>query len=201
MATALFEVMNHVTLSLRALGTFSDEEFYQFCLDNPELKFERSADGQIHIMPNTGGTTGDRNSEINFQLRGWNKKHRLGQVFDSSTAFRLPDTSVLSPDAAWITNSRWESLTEKQRKQFPPLCPDFVVELRSESDSHKELKKKMQLWMENGCQLAWLIDPQEQTTLIYRAGQESETVIGFGGHLSGEAVLPGFLLELNQLVG
>lgn len=189
-----------ITLSFRSIGGLSQQEFMQFCLENPELKFERTSEGQIIIMPNTGGRTGDLNSEINMQLRLWSKATNLGKVFDSSTSFRLASGAVRSPDAAWVAKERWEKLSEREQRQFPPLCPDFIIELRSESDSLKELQQKItEDWIGNGCRLAWLIDADAQTVYIYRPGAAPQFVQGFDRHLSGDEVLPGFALDLSQL--
>lgn len=193
-------MLENIILTTKALGNFSDDEFYNFCLENPELKFERTSKGQIIIMPNTGGNTGRINSKIISRLVVWNETFHLGEVFDSSTAFRLPNTAVRSPDASWILKNRWESLTEKQQKQFPPLCPDFVIELRSETDSWADLDKKIQEeWLVNGCRLAWLIDPLEQKAYIYRPEQAVEEVSSFDHILKGEHVLPEFELNLESL--
>ncbi|MFN4146888.1 MAG: Uma2 family endonuclease [Runella sp.] len=179
---------------------FSDDEFYSFCRQNDTLKFEREANGTIIVMPNTGGKTGKRNLKITMRLGIWNEKTQLGEAFDSSTAFRLPSTAVRSPDAAWIVRERWESLTEKEKEQFPPLCPDFVVELMSATDDLQIAKNKMtNEWIANGCRLAWLINPQEETNYIYRSNGEIQIVKGFDKTLSGEDVLPGFTLELKEL--
>ena len=176
----------------------NDEEFYEFCQQNNDLKLERDANGTILIMPNTGGKTGKRNAEIIFQLISWNKREKTGEIFDSSTAFRLPTTAVRSADGAFVSRERWEELTEQE--QFPPLCPDFVIELMPKSDSLKEAKAKMLTdWMENGCRLGWLIDPFNQTTHIYRADGSIEIKRGFDTTLSGEDVLPGFQFDLTEL--
>ena len=192
--------MDAIVLSVNAVGGFNDEEFYNFCQDNPTMRFERDAQGQIIIMPNTGGKTGIINFEITAQLRNWNKAYRLGKGFDSSTAFRLPNTAVRSPDAAWVSNERWQGLSQQEQKQFPPLCPDFVIELKSESDQLPGVQKKMREWLENGCRLAWRIDPQTETVYVYRPGPEVETVSSFTGELSGGEVLPGFTLQLSELL-
>jgi Uma2 family endonuclease len=193
-------MLENVLLTTKSLGTFTDEEFYNFCLDNPDLKFERTAKGQITIMPNTGGNTGRLNSKIIARLVIWNENLQLGEVFDSSTAFRLPSSAVRSPDASWISKSRWESLTTKEQKQFPPLCPDFVIELRSESDNWADLDKKIQEeWIGNGCQLVWLIDPQTQKAYIYRPEQSSQEVDSFDNVLKGVDILPEFELNLGDL--
>jgi Uma2 family endonuclease len=192
--------MEAIVLSVNAVGGFNDEEFYNFCQDNPTMRFERDAQGQIIIMPNTGGKTGIINLEIARQFGNWNKAHRLGKGFDSSTAFRLPNTAVRSPDVAWVSNGRWQGLSEQEQKQFPPLCPDFVIELKSESDQLPNVQKKMQEWLDNGCRLAWLIDPQGETVYIYRPGMEVETHSSFTGTLSGGEVLLGFSLQLDELL-
>ena len=178
----------------------NDEEFYDFCQQNSNLKLEREANGTILIMPNTGGKTGIRNGEITFQLILWNKKHKLGKVFDSSTAFKLPSSAVRSADGAFVSLERWESLTDDEQERFPPICPDFVIELVSKSDTLKDAKEKMQDdWMANGCRLGWLIDPFNQTTYIYRAEGSIHINRGFDKPLSGEDVLPGLEFDLTEL--
>jgi Uma2 family endonuclease len=124
-----------IIISTRAIGGLNDDVFYRFCRDNRDLTFERNAAGQLMLIPNAGGKTGIRNAEIAFQVSAWNKAHKLGITFDSSTTFRLPNTAMRSPDAAWIPRERWDKLTPKEQEQFPPLCPDFVIELRSRTDS------------------------------------------------------------------
>lgn len=178
------------------------DDFYQFCQDNPDYKFEREPDGRIIVMPNTGGKTGIRNAELNADVLIWNRQTKAGFVFDSSTAFDLPDGSTRSPDVAWIGRERWEALSDHDQEIFPPLCPDFVIELlradvRSPSDSLNATKKKMTaVWMANGCRLAWLIDPKTQTVHIFRANGEIQIINGFDKPLSGEDVLVGFGLTL-----
>ena len=174
---------------------FSDDEFVRFCDDNPSLRFERRKNGDIVLMSLTGGETGNRNIEIGADFVFWNRGSKWGYFFDSSTAFRLPDTSVLSPDVAGVSRTRWESLTEQQRRKFVPLCPDFVLELKSPSDRLADAKQKMTDWMDNGCQLGWLIDTDTRTAYIYRPNQEPEEITGLTT-LSGEAILPDFDLVL-----
>ncbi len=184
-------------ISFRVRQIMTTDEFYTFCQDNPTYNFERDPDGRIFVMPNTGGKTGIRNSEINADVIIWNRQTKLGLVFDSSTAFDLPDGSTRSPDVAWVSRERWESLTEAQQEKFPPVCPDFVIELLSPSDSLSITKKKMtEVWIANGCRLAWLIDPKTETTHIFRANGEIQLVQGFDKTLSGEDVLPGLTLTL-----
>ena len=173
------------------------DDFYVFCQENPDYLFEREADGRIIVMPNTGGVTGIRNSEINADVIIWNRQAKVGVGFNSSTAFSLPDGSTRSPDVAWTSRDRWEALTEQEQKKFPPICPDFVIELLSETDSLKAVKAKMEaVWIANGCRLAWLIDPKTQTTHIFRANGEIQ-IVGFDKPLSGEDVLAGFALTLQ----
>lgn len=138
-----------------------------------------------------------RNSEINADVIIWNRQAKLGRVFDSSTAFDLPDGSTRSPDVAWVSHERWEALSEREQEKFPPLCPDFVIELLSSSDSLNATKTKMtDVWVANGCRLAWLIDPKTETTHIFCANGEIQIVQGFDKPLSGEDVLVGFALKL-----
>ena len=177
----------------------NDDEFFRFCQDNPDLKFERRKNGDIILMGQTGSETGANNSEINADFVLWNRKVKFGKVFDSSSGFRLPDTSVMSPDVALIAKARWDALTPEQRKNFAPICPDFVLELRSQSDRLKDCFEKMNDWMDNGCRLAWLIDLDNELTYVYRAGQDREEISGLI-MLSDEDVLPGFTLDLGQLV-
>jgi len=192
-------MIDNILLDTSAFGQLSDEQFFDFCQQNRDLRIERTASGQIIIMTPTGGITGNRNSEILFQLNLWNKKDQGGYVFDSSTGFTLTDTSVLSPDASWVRKERWEALSVEQQEKFPPLCPDFVIELRSKTDNLTELKKKMNAWMKNGCQLAWLIDPENQQVFTYKPNGKPTTIQGFGNTLSGENVLPGFRFDLQVL--
>ena len=149
-------------------------------------------------MPPTGGKTGNRNAEITMQLGLWTKQDRTGIFFDSSTGFRLPNNAVRSPDAAWVTQSRFDTLTNEQKEQFLPLCPDFLIELRSPSDSLPSLKEKSQEYIDNGAQLAWLIDPEEQWVHIYRPHLPVE-VLENPAELSADPVLPGFVLNLNEI--
>lgn len=187
------------TLKGRYIERMTDEEFFHFCQDNKEFKFERTSDGQIIVMSPTGFTTGDRNSEVIAQLRQWNKKYRLGRTVDSDTGFYLPNGAMRNPDTAWISHERLSSLNSEQLKRFPHVCPDFVVELRSESDSLAELQEKMREWMSNGCRLGWLIDAEEEIVYVYNEDGSDTIHHGFDASLSGEAVLPGFSLILSEL--
>ncbi len=176
----------------------TDEQFYQLCQDNRDLRFERNINGDMVIMPPTGGETSNRNLRIIQQLGIWTDKNQTGIAFDSSGGFKLPNGADRSPDAAWIPKKKWENLTQEQRQKFLPLCPDFVVELRSPSDNLKSLQKKMQEYIENGTKLAWLINRQDQQVEIYRQGQEVE-ILNNPQTLSGEDVLVDFVLELSLI--
>jgi len=186
--------MTAFTLNLNSM-TMTDEQFFQLCQDNRDLRFERNADGGLIIMPPTGGETGNRNAGITAQLWLWNEQSQLGLVFDSSTGFKLPNGADRSPDASWILKERWEQLTSAERKQFLPLCPDFVIELLSPSDSLKVTQEKMAEYRDHGTRLGWLIIPASGQVEIYRPGQEVE-VLENPDQLSGETVLPGFILNL-----
>ncbi|MDZ7936240.1 MAG: Uma2 family endonuclease [Emticicia sp.] len=178
----------------------SDDEFYDFCTQNDSLKFERDAKGNIIIMPNTGGITGNLNFELNIEFGIWNRQAKLGKGFDSSTTFRLPSTAARSADVAWVSNEVWDELDLTQQTKFPPVCPEFVIELMSNTDSLKDAQKKMsEEWIANGCKLAWLINPKTQKTYIFRPKLEMETVVGFDKKLFGEDVLVGFELDLGIL--
>ncbi len=174
------------------------EAFLDLVAANPELQLERTSTGELVIMPPTGGETGDRNDEISFQIRAWNKQTKLGKTFNSSTGFNLPNEATRSPDASWVRLDRWEALTSAEQEAFPPLCPDFVVELRSPTDNLKKLQAKMQEYLEQGAQLGWLIDPKTKQVEIYRLGQDKE-VLSQPTTLSGEDVLPGFVLDLRPV--
>lgn len=186
------------TLNLPDSIKLTSEAFLEFVAANPELQLERTSTGELVIMSPTGGETGDRNSEINFHLRVWNKRTQLGKVFDSSTGFTLANGATRFPDASWVRLDRWLALTSQQREAFPPLCPDFVVELRSPTDNLKNLQAKMQEYIEQGATLGWLIDPKTKQVEIYRQGQDRE-ILNQPTTLSGENILPGFVLDLQSV--
>ena len=181
------------------IRTMTDDEFFYFCQENNDRKFERDAQGNIKIMAQTGGETGERNSELTAELTIWNRVAKLGYVYDSSTGFRLPNGATRGPDAAWVVAERRNALTSEQRKKFPPLCPDFVVELLSESDTLKETDTKMREYIDNGCRLGWMIDPKTEEVRIYRADGSVSVMHGFDNSLSGEDVLPEFSFALSLL--
>ena len=185
--------------TLELADEMDDKAFYRFCRRNDHLRFERNPDGTILIMPNTGGKTGIRNTKIVSRLDIWSESFG-GKVFNSSTAFKLPNFATRSPDASWISDDRWNKLTEEEQERFPPIAPDFVVELMSASDKLKKAQEKMHEYIENGVQLAWLIQPSSQTVFIYRAEGTISKVIDFDTKLSGENVLPEFEFSLKLLL-
>jgi Uma2 family endonuclease len=187
-------MMTTVTLKLETVG-LTDEQFYRLCQMNQDWQFERTRQGELIIMSPVGGVSGNREADIITDLNVWNRQTKLGKVFSSSTIFRLPNGGDRSPDAAWIKLERWEALTEDERESFPPICPDFVIELRSRTDSLKPLQEKMKEYLSSGLRLGWLINPQGQTVEIYRADRDVE-VLPFPAALSGEEVLPGFVLNM-----
>ncbi|WP_107666283.1 Uma2 family endonuclease [Cyanothece sp. BG0011] len=176
----------------------TDEQFFQLCQDNRDLRFERNSNGDILIMPPTGGETSNRNSSINYQLYAWNLQNKSGVTFDSSGGFKLPNGADRSPDASWIPLEKWNNLTPQQRQKFLPLCPDFVIELRSPTDSLKTLQNKMKEYLENGTKLGWLINPKAKQVEVYRQGKQVE-ILDNPTTLSGEDVLPYFVLDLEKI--
>jgi Uma2 family endonuclease len=190
----------HPPLIVRAHPVFdlSDDEFFEFCQINRDLRIERNAHGEFIVMPPTGGRTSERNAEITMQLRAWAKRDGTGAAFDSSGGFILPNTAVRSPDAAWVETPRLAALSAEQRRKLLPLCPDFVIELRSPTDSLSLLQAKMQEYLDNGTRLAWLIDPEERRVYVYRPAMNVET-IDHPDTLSGALVLPEFVLDLGEV--
>jgi Uma2 family endonuclease len=177
----------------------TQEQFEALAAANRDLHLERTSEGELIVNPPTGGESGKRNLSISTQLGNWFEAHEeLGEAFDSSTGFRLPNGADRSPDASWLSRERWESLTPQQRKGFVPLCPDFVVELRSESDSLPKLQAKMREYIDNGARLGWLIDPQNRRVEIYRPRREVELSEN-PSNLSGEDILPEFVLDLRRV--
>jgi Uma2 family endonuclease len=187
--------MNTTILKLEPAIALSENQFFSLCQQNPDLKIERSGQGELIIMPPTGGETGRKNATLIARLVMWNETDNLGVVFDSSTCFRLPKGGDRSPDLSWLKKERWDSLTPEQQRKFPPLCPDFVLELLSPSDNLSFTQAKMQEYQANGVQLAWLLNPQDQQVEIYRLGCPVE-ILFRPRELSGENVLPNFVLNL-----
>ncbi|MGL4500358.1 MAG: Uma2 family endonuclease [Planktothrix sp.] len=183
-----------IILNLKTVN-LSEDQFYQLCQINENWRLEETAQGELIIMPPLGGVSGNREADLIANVVFWNRQTQLGKVFSSSTIFILPQGGKRSPDVAWVENARWESLTQEQQEKFVPLCPDFVIELRSRTDPLKQLQDKMQEYLNSDLKLGWLINPQTQQVEIYRPTQPVETV-QLPTRLSGENVLPGFTLDL-----
>lgn len=186
-----------VTLDLSPIATLSHERFYELCMANRDIPMERSPEGELIIMPPVGGESGRKEAQYITKLGIWNERMGLGEVFSSSTIFKLPGGGDRSPDAAWVRKDRWEALTPEQQRKFPPLCPDFVIELRSESDRLKSLQQKMQEYLNSGLRLGWLINSQDRAVEIYRPTANVET-LPLPAKLSGEDVLPDFSLQITE---
>ena len=187
-----------IVVHLQPVLNLSDEQLYDFSRINRELRIERNTRGELIIMSPTGGDTGERNAEITTQLRLWAKRDGTGATFDSSTGFRLPNRAVRSPDAAWIPYARLDNLTAEQRKKFIPLCPDFVIELRSATDSLNDLQDKMQEFLDNGTQLGWLIDSEQQRVYVYQPDKPIHELNNLET-ISGDPLLSGFELDLREI--
>lgn len=185
-------------LNLRPVMELTDERLYLLCQANRELRFERTAQGELLLMAPTAGETGRRNATLTQHLANWADIDGSGLVFDSSTGFVLPNGAMRSPDAAWLRHSRWESLRLDQKQTFIPLCPDFVIELRSGTDSLQALQDKLQEYIQNGALLGWLIDPQYRRVYVYRPGVPVKC-LEKGNAISGDPELPGFVLDLSQV--
>lgn len=199
--------MSHVTITeefgwpfkLKVQRTkLTEEQFIVLCQENPELRLELSAQGELIIMPPTGSAGGWRSGEVFGSLRTWAKKDQTGLSFDSSTGFTLPNGAIRSPDASWILRERWTALAKAQREKFAPICPDFVAEVRSQSDKLPDLLDKMQEYLDNGARLGWLIDPLDKRAYIYRPGQPVDTLES-PEVVSGDSVLPGFVFQIQEL--
>jgi Uma2 family endonuclease len=190
--------MTALTVNLNPVIELTDEQFFQLCQANRDLRFERTATGELIIMPPVGGETSNRNGRLNQQLFNWAEADGTGIAFDSSGGFKLPNGADRSPDASWVTLERWNTLTQEQQTRFLPLCPDFVVELLSPSDSLKVAQEKMREYRDNGARLGWLINRKSRQVEIYRIGQEVE-VLESPASLSGEDVLAGFVLNLTAI--
>ena len=187
-----------LVVRLRPVLDLSEDQFFELCQINRDLRIERNAEGELLIMPPTGGDTGEQDSEINMQLRLWAKRDATGTVFSSSTGFRLPNAAVRSPDAAWMRHSRLEQIPREQRRRFIPACPDFAIELRSPSDRLGDLHDKMREYLDNGAQLGWLLDPDPRHVYIYRPDDPVERLEN-PETVSGDPILPGFVLDLREV--
>lgn len=186
-----------VNLSVRRVK-LSDKQFWSLCADNPDLKFELSAKGELIIVPPTLPDSGRKNSDLITDVTIWARKDKNGVVFDSSTIFTFPNGAKRSPDVSWMRRENWDKLSEKERRKVSKIVPDFVIELRSLTDSLAELQTKMREYIENGVQLGWLIDPKNKQVHIYRANGETE-ILDNPQTVAGENVLPGFELNVQQI--
>ncbi|QQE63672.1 hypothetical protein GFS31_03410 [Leptolyngbya sp. BL0902] len=187
-----------IALTLRPTLQLTDEVFERLCQQNPDLRLERTAQGELVAMAPAGSESGYRNADLLGQLWQWNRRQRLGFVFDSSTGFTLPNGAIRSPDAAWVENARWERLSPEQRRRFAPLCPDFVLELKSPSDEIATLQAKLEEYLANGAQLGWLVDPEQQRVYVYSPDQPMQD-FHHPSTLSGDPVLPDFVMDFTLI--
>ena len=187
-----------LVLRLKPVVDLSDDQLLALCAINRELRIERNAKGELLLMPPAGSETGQEEGEITRQLGNWAKRDGSGVAFGPSAGFRLPNTAVRAADAAWVRRSRWEAIPPEDRKKFVPLCPDFVIELRSPSDRLRDLLDKMEEWIANGARLGWLLDPEPRHVYIYRPDQPVERREN-PDTLSGDPLLPGFVLDLREV--
>lgn len=185
-------------MRVRLAQRLDDDGLFELCAKNPTLRVERSADGELLIMPPTGGRTGRRNLSLSTQLGNWIERDGTGVGFDSSTGFLLPNGAERSPDAAWVRRERWDVLSEEEQEKFVPLCPDLVVELRSRTDDLAELQEKMREYMACGARLGWLIDPQSRSVYVYRPNRETEKLED-PATIAGDPELAGFVLDLRAV--
>ncbi|PSB19457.1 Uma2 family endonuclease [Phormidesmis priestleyi ULC007] len=187
-----------LTVHLPSMGKTTHEQFYELCQLNSELRLELSVNGEVIIMPPAFSDTGNRNTRLTQQVTNWADQDGTGEAFDSSAGFTLPNGAIRSPDASWIKSDRWNALTDKQKASFAPICPDFVIELRSSSDTLKSLQNKMQEYIENGAMLGFLIDRKNQTVHLYRP-LRSPKVLQHPESVSGDPELPGFILQMAKI--
>lgn len=197
-AVQIVAARRDLPLRIRPRAPFSDEALFEFCQRNRDLRVERTSDGDLIIMSPTGAETGRRNFTLTALFGAWVARDGTGVGFDSSTGFVLPNGAERAPDVAWVRRSRWEALTAEQRRTFAPLCPDFVIELRSPSDDLEELHAKMREYADNGAALGWLIDPDARCVWVYRGGEAPE-LVETPPTVSGDPILPGFVLDLAAI--
>ncbi|KAF3885811.1 MULTISPECIES: Uma2 family endonuclease [Nostocales] len=199
MTTLLIQTQSvPLTVNIPSIKSMTVEQFYEFCQANRDLRIERNVSGEVIIMPPAFSDTGNRNFKIAVQLGNWAEQDGTGESFDSSAGFTLPNGATRSPDASWIKLERWNALSEEQKASFAPICPDFVIELRSKSDTLNELQSKMQEYIDNGASLGWLIDRKNRKVYTYRPNQEPE-ILDNPETVSGEPVLPGFVLRMAKI--
>lgn len=197
MTAQILEHGRPFALDVHSVG-LSDEQFLRLCQDNEVLRLELTARGELIIMPGAGGIQGMRNASVTSLLVSWAHYYRRGVSFDSSTMFSLPNGAKRSPDASWLRSERWDSLTEEERDGVVPLCPDFVLELRSSTDSVSFLQEKMEEYIANGAQLGLLIDPPSKQVYIYRPNRDVECLDN-PQSVKGDPLMPDFVLDLNQI--
>lgn len=188
----------HLPMRVRLAAPLGDDDLFELCAANRELHIERTSDGELVIMAPTGGETGRRNFDLIGQFAAWVRRDGTGVGFESSTGFLLPNGAERAPDLAWVRSARWNALTESQRRRFPPLCPDFVVELRSPSDVLGEQQAKLEEYMTCGACLGWLIDPEPRRVYVYRPGRPV-AVLDHASELRGDPELPGLVLDLRPI--
>ncbi len=199
MTTLLIQTENiPLMVNFPAIIQMSHEQFYEFCQANRELRIERSATGEVIIMPPTFSDTGNRSGRAFQQLANWADQDGTGETFDSSTGFTLPNGATRSPDASWVKGEHWNTLTEEQKASFAPICPDFVIELRSSSDTLSSLQAKMQEYIDNGALLGFLIDRKNHTVHLYRSNQTHE-ILDAPNSVSADPELPGFILQMAKI--
>lgn len=190
--------MQHVLSIPEKLGRYTDDELFELCAANPDLRIERNANYELIFLPFDGFTTSTYNAELTFKIGVWNRKSKEGFVTNSNGGYILPNGAMRAPDVAWINREKISRIPKEKQKKFLPACPDFVIELRSESDNLSELKAKMEEWIENGTKLGWLIDPKKKQTHVYQPNQEV-IIQDFATDLSGKNVLEGFSVNLIKL--
>jgi Uma2 family endonuclease len=191
--------MDNFVLKDSVTSRMTDDEFLRFCAENSNLRIERNNKHEIIIMSPVNSLGGLNSGEVFRQLSNWNYETGKGVAFDSSAGFTLPDSSVLSPDASWLSTEKWGLLSEDEKNTFAKVCPEFIIEVRSKSDSLSELKMKMKAWLKNGALLAWLIDPLNKSCYIFRPNQSEETIKGLDKKITGEEPVTGFVLDLSNL--
>jgi Uma2 family endonuclease len=187
-----------LTVQLAPLITLTDDQLFDFCQINRDLRIERTAAGALVLMAPAGSESGARNAELTYQLVQWAHRDGTGIAFDSSTGFTLPNGAMRAPDMSWLPVERWSSLTRSDRLKFARICPDFVAELRSPSDTPAALQAKLQEYIDNGARLGWLLDPERRTVHVYHPGRDVEILVN-PEELSGDPVLPGFRLDLRPV--
>jgi Uma2 family endonuclease len=194
----LIGIAEESTVRVEPERPLSADEFFDFCQANSLWRIERMADGEIVIMPPSGDESSHHCAGLNAQLYSWAKRDGRGRVFESSAGFELPNGATLSPDASWISSARLSALAPEHKRKFAPICPDFVVEVQSPSDSVRRLKRKMHEWIENGAQLGWLILPDSKTVYVYRPGKEPEFLTNIT-QVAGDGPVEGFVLDLTEI--